>query len=312
MSAIITQPGAYTEVSAEDYHGNANLLPGPSLSSSGAKTILRHSPFHFWWSSAMNPDREEPEKPSLNIGKAAHDMILLADRWPDHYHVLPEGYSSGATKKFAEAIAEHEAAIESGMTILRAQDLAVVEHVVRRLKSNRLAMTVLSNGEPEVTLAWQDKSTGVWLRARPDFLPTSVMQGGKVAILPDLKFMAPTHCAPDGFSRAIASFGYHMSLAFYADGIKAVYGSAPTNFLLICVEKEAPWSVSLYEVPSEDIERGRFQNRQAIQLFADCLHADRWPSYADEPVQIGLPHWSRKQIDEGMMPPDASAFDEAA
>lgn len=310
---LITQPGAYTHIEAEDYHGNANLLPGPSLSSTGAKTILRQSPYHFWFNSPMNPNPvAEESKPTLNVGKAAHDRILLGHRWPEYYHVTPEGFSLGATKKFADEIAEYEQAVSLGKTILREQDLEVVNRAVDSLRANPLAMRVLSNGVPEVTLAWQDHATGVWLRARPDFLPNAFVNGGKVLILPDLKFMAPTHCSPDGFSKAISSFGYHMSLAFYADGLKAVYGRAPTNFLLIAVEKEAPWSVSLYEVPAEDIERGRFQNRQAINKFAECLHLDQWPSYADAPVQVGLPHWDRKRIDDGMMPPDASEFDEAA
>ncbi len=297
---LITAPGAYTHIDAEDYHRAANLLPGPSLSSSGAKTILAKSAYHFWFDSPLNPDRPpEQDKPNLNIGKAAHDRILLGERWPSQYHVLPEGFTSTATKKFAEAIAEAEAAREVGKVILRAQDMEVVERVVANLNASPLAMRVLSDGEPEVTLAWQDERTGVWLRARPDWLPNSIMAGGKVMILSDLKFMAPTHCSPDGFSRAIASFGYHQSLAFYADGIKAVYGRAPTNFLLVVVEKDAPWSVSLYEVPHEDIDRGRFLNRRAVQIFADCLQSGKWPSYADEPVQCPLPHWERKKIDEG-------------
>ncbi len=311
--SLITEPGAYTDIPAESYHGNANLLPAPSLSSTGAKTILRQSPYHFWFNSPMNPAPvEEVSLPSLNIGKAAHDRILLGDRWPVHYHVTPDGFSRGATKKFADEIAELEAAEEAGLTVLRWQDMQVVEHVVSRLQSNALAMKVLTNGIPEVTIAWQDAATSVWLRARPDFLPNSFLIGGKVLILPDLKFMAPSHCSPDGFSRAISSFGYHQSLAFYADGIKAVYGRTPTNFLLVCIEKDPPWSVSLYEVPGEDIERGRFLNRRAIVKFAECLSLDQWPSYADAPVQVGLPHWDRKKIDEGMTEPDASAFEEAA
>ncbi len=310
---LITEPGAYTHIDAEDYHGNANLLPGPSLSSTGAKTILRQSPYHFWFNSPLNPAPvEDASIPALNIGKAAHDKILLGERWPDHYHVTPEGFSRSATKKFAAEVAAYEAAEEAGLTILRWQDMQVVEHVVARLQSNALAMKVLTNGVPEVTIAWKDEATGVWLRARPDFLPNAFVTGGKLLILPDLKFMAPTNCSPDGFSRAVSNFGYHQSLAFYADGIKAVYGRAPTNYLLIAVEKDPPWSVSLYEVPAEDIERGRFQNRQAINKFAECLRLDRWPSYADEPVQVGLPHWDRRRIDEGMTPPDAAEFGEAA
>jgi hypothetical protein len=37
MNALITAPGAYPDIANEDYHRNANLLPAPSLSSSGAK-----------------------------------------------------------------------------------------------------------------------------------------------------------------------------------------------------------------------------------------------------------------------------------
>lgn len=184
---LITQAGAYTDIEAEDYHGNASLLPGPSLSSTGAKTILRQSPYHFWFNSPLNPNPvEEKDKANLNVGKAAHDMILLGHRWPEHYHVTPEGFSLGATKKFADEIVAYEEAASLGKTILRDQDMEIVNRVVASLKANPLAMRVLSNGVPEVTLAWQDKATGVWLRARPDFLPNAFATGGKLLILPDL------------------------------------------------------------------------------------------------------------------------------
>lgn len=312
---LITAPGAYTHIDAEDYHGNANLLPEPSLSSTGAKMILSQSPYHFWFQSPLNPEpMEREETQHFSIGKAAHDQILLQDRWPNFYHVLPEGFSAGATKKFAEQIAEADAARTAGKTILRHQDMQVVNRVVQSMRGNALAMKVLSDGEPEVTLAWKDERTGVWLRARPDWLPNSIMLGGsKVMILSDLKFMAGSQCDPRGFSRAVANFGYHQSLAFYGEGIKAVYGRAPTHYLLVAVEKDAPWSVSLYQVPSEDIDRGRFLNRKAIAIFADCLNSDRWPGYADEPLAVGLPQWARKQIDEADGPTQVeTAWGEAA
>ena len=37
---------------------------------------------------------------------------------------------------------------------------------------------------------------------------------------------------------------------------------------------------------------------RAIRRFAECLSADKWPGYADDVVQIGLPGWDRKTIDE--------------
>src|SRR3546814_11396395 len=103
----ITEPGAYPEIDIDDYHHNANLLPGPSLSASGAKTIINRSPLHFWAASPLNPNPpEREEKPHFAIGKMAHDFLLTPDRIADKYFVLPKGFNEKFTKKFAAEIEE--------------------------------------------------------------------------------------------------------------------------------------------------------------------------------------------------------------
>lgn len=308
---LIAEPGAYLEIATEDYHRNPALLPGPSLSSSGAKKLLAQSPLHFWFDSPLNPQRPpEEQKPHFNIGKAAHDMLLLSDRWPEFYYVTPDGFNASHHKKWAEEIAAYEAAIEAGKCILRYQDAETVRAVADAINRNDYATKALTNGVTEETIAWQDPRTGVWLRARPDFRPHSVTEQREVRIIADLKFVAPTHATPEGFRKAIANFGYHQSAAFYFDGIKAVFGQAPTHWLHIVVEKEPPYSVSLYELPAEDIERGRFLNRKAIDLFAECLKRDEWPGYADKPRAVGLPEWERRNIEN--FDADSLAFSAAA
>jgi len=295
---LITAPGAYADISSEDYHGNLHLLPAPSLSSTGAKRLLSQSPMHFWHDSPMNAKRPpEDNKPHFAIGKAAHDIILLEDRWPLHYHVLPEGFSRAKTKAMPDAIAEADEAEAAGLTILRAEDAETVRAVAEVIKSNPLAMASLTNGVAEETLVWQDSETGVWLRARPDFRPNSVAESRPTRIVSDLKFVAASHASPEGFARAIENFGYHQSAAFYAEGIKAIYGQYPTHWVHVVVEKDAPHCVALYELPGEDIDRGRLLNRKSIRIFADCLSAGKWPGYADEPRQVGLPGWARSRID---------------
>ena len=299
MSAIITEPGAYRDIPAEDYHGNANLLPAPSLSSTGAKLLLNKSPYHFWFQSPMNPDRvEQEEKAHFSVGKAAHDLILLSERWPEFYHVLPEGFARNKTKAMPEAIAAYEAAVSEKKCILTHDGAETVRQVAESIKRNPVAVTALTNGESETTLAWKDPETDVWLRARPDFMPAAARVGGDVIVVSDLKFVAGSHADPEGFKRAISNFGYHQSAAFYADGIKATFGHYPTHWLHVVVEKDAPYCTALYELPQEDIERGRWLNREAIRKFAECLNAGKWPGYADDPLPVGLPIWARKRIDD--------------
>lgn len=308
---LLTKPGAYEGISAQDYHRNPHLLPGPSLSSSGAKTLLAKSPLHFWHDSVLNPDRPpEADKPHFNLGKAAHDRILLSDNWPDQYFVTPEGFSRAKTKQMADAIEEADAALESGMTVLTWEQAQTVEACAVAIAKNELAVATLTNGVTEETLVWQDPVTGVWLRARPDFRPNSILEKRKTMVVSDLKFVAPTHADPEGFGKAIYNFGYHQSAAFYADGIKAIYGHYPTHWVHVVVEKEPPYAVSLYELPGEDIARGRMLNRRAIDLFARCLESGKWPAYADSPRQVGLPVWARMRIEE--TDPAAYAFAAAA
>ena len=287
-------PGAYpaAQVPIELYHGT-EICPAPSISSTGLKCIANKSPAHYWHGSTLNPYREpQAEKRHFAIGKAVHDLLLLSDRWSSFYYVLPEGFDRRQSKAQADDIAQADNAAASGRTLLKGDDAQLVFAMAAALRANPYATAALTNGEPEVTLIWQDKETGVYCRARPDFLPN------KRKIIPDLKTAADA--SPEAFARAIAAYGYHQTAAHYFEGIEAVYGERPTNWLHVVTEKAAPYLPALYELPAEDIERGKDLNRRALRLFADCLAADKWPGFADEPVQLGLPVWSRKSIDSAI------------
>jgi hypothetical protein len=284
----ITKPGAYSAdaVPIEAYHGN-EICPGPSISASGLKLIRAKSPLHYWHQSPLNPNRPaQPEKRHFAIGKAVHDVLLLGDRWPSAYHITPPGFSRAAKVQQAAAIAAADEAQSEGRTVLTSDDAATVRAMAASLRSNTFAAAALANGEPEVTLVWQDNETGVWCRARPDFLPY------KRKIIPDVKTAADG--SPAAFAKAIGNFGYHIAAAHYMAGIEAIYGERPTNWLHAVIETPAPHVVSLYELPPESIDVGEDERRRALRTFADCLAADRWPGYATDVMPVGLSSWALK------------------
>lgn len=305
--SLLTEPGAYTGISNADYHRAANLLPAPSLSSSGAKMILERSLYHFWANSPMNADRpaeEAEESEAKRIGKAAHDMLLLPESWTTGYYVMPEGFNSAHTSRFAMAIAERAAAQRRGMTILSFREWQTARRVVRSIEGDAGAFAALQAGQPEVTLVWQDQDTGVWLRARPDWLPNSIIAGRSdvARVVTDLKFMAGDNCHPDGWSRAVGRYGYHISAGFYDMGIEAIFGRGADAHIFLPVEKDYPHYVSLYQLPSADLARGKAQARIAINRFAEALQrgteAAAWPGYTADVEQVGLSPQYRKLIDE--------------
>ena len=77
--------GLFLDMPNEHYHGL------PVIGSTGLKKIKR-SPYHFWFDSPLNPEREA-KKPSiaLRIGSAWHCAVFEPVRFDECYGVWPEG-----------------------------------------------------------------------------------------------------------------------------------------------------------------------------------------------------------------------------
>lgn len=303
---LITEPGAYLGFPMDLYHGNAECCAGPSISSTGLKLLSADkgkrskgkTPLHFWHASHLNPNRRPVDTDALRMGRAFHDALLQPELWATLYHRLPEGYDRRA-KAWADAKEAEAAALDEGLCIMSAEEAAMTDAMVDAARADPLFAALLGKGEPEVTLAWQDKETGIWCRARPDFMLANRAFALNVKTDADASY--------DGFSASIGKYGYAQSAALELDGYEAVFGEVPRAFIHPVVEKPAKgkWqpgdliATAVWRLPAEDIERGRWLNRRALRLFADCLSADRWPGYTPDPEQCGMPGWLRKLIDDG-------------
>src|SRR5690606_20635646 len=238
----------------------------------------------------LNPSRRPVEQTdALRIGAAFHDLLLLPDEFSDRYHVTPAGFSRAQTVKQAGEIAAYEQAIAEGLTILSDAEIKQITAMVSAIREHPNANAILSSGVAEMTLAWKDEETGVWLRCRPDWIAF----GRPIGI--NVKSTADASHA--GFQSDVTKYRYAQSAALEIDGlhiladhIKALFPKfvPPTHYLHPTVEKPGKdWRpgdylpVALWELPAEDIEYGRALNRRAIRLFAECLSADQWPGYAD-------------------------------
>jgi hypothetical protein len=271
MTVLITEPGTYPDVTAEEYH-DGEICDSPSISSSGVKLITRKSPRHYWHQSNLNPDRPvKPEKQHLALGKALHDMLLLQGRVETHYHVLPAGFNAAHSQKWAEAIDARDYAVSKGKTVLTKASFDLMNGMAESVSQNELACALLTAGTPEMTLAARDPLTGVWMRAKPDVLPHTM------EIIPDVKTAADA--SQDVFERAATRFGYFESAAFYLDVIEALHGEAPRKFVLITIEKEPPFEVVIDHLDDMDVNFARMRNRAALNKFADCLKTGNWYGY---------------------------------
>jgi hypothetical protein len=103
--------------------------------------------------------------------------------------------------------------------------------------------------------------------------------------------------APEDFSRAVYTLGYHIQAAFYLEAA-AVAGLPADDFYIIAAESSAPYEAALYKVDHAAIEIGRRELARLKAIHARFQESQTWPGYSPEPQAISLPPWiMRKEIE---------------
>lgn len=270
------KPGVFRGMKAADYHAI------DAFSNSFAGHMLR-SPMH-----AQEYRRNPPEPtPSMVLGTAV-DAILF-DRL-DEIAVAPEcdRRTTIGKEKWASFVAS-----SAGRQVVKAEQYEAATAMAKNVREHPAAASILSklkSADMQVAVVWRDEETGILCKGLLDMLAASR------GLLGDLKSTADA--GPSEFPKSIFNFGYARQGAMYAEGL-AANGVTIEDFAIIAVENEAPYAVAVYRLRDEDLLRGLGQFRKAINLYAECVRTGEWRGYSDEIMDISLPQWAARQLDQG-------------
>lgn len=287
----ISNPGIYRDLPIDRYH--SDIAIGPSISSSGLRVIDGQSPAHYWIHSPYNPERIEQESnAAFDFGKAAHTLLMGEGKFKESF--MLKAYPDFRTN---EAKAWRNAQIAAGKVIISEDDLANISGIAKSMERCPEIKAGLFDGLVEHSIFWQDPKTGVWLKSRPDVIPSSD------GVLVDLK--TTTDASPRKVDKSILDYGYPSQGALAAWGMRAAAGIKIEHFVLVFVEKTPPWAVSIVEVDARWMDIGGKQIRRAIRIFAECMKTGDWPFYGP-PRTAYAPDWLEKQMDmeeaSGLLP----------
>lgn len=279
----ISKPGIYRGVPNRVYHGP--LTVEPSVSRSGLWKLFNKSPRHFWHESYLNPDRPpEDEAEALVLGRAAHHVLLGEGAFREHFIVRPETYPEGVeygdpiphSAKLKpwngnatwckEWLADHK---DDPRGILKPDHIETIKGMAGGLSRDHMVQRGALQGLVEHTLVYRDEETGVWIKTRPDVIPTT---DDDVA---DLKTCADI--SDEGLEKAIGRDGLFLQGAMTALSWRHVLGRELGAFNFVFVEKAAPYCVRTRELSRSEIELGITTFRTAVRLFAQCVANDDWP-----------------------------------
>lgn len=285
----ISKPGVYAGVPMEAYHG-ADLCAGPSISSSGLRTIFNDCPMVYWVESPLNPNRIPPEeKDAFDLGRAAHHLLLGEEAFSRYFAIEPATYpdpKTGEAKKwnnnatFCIDWTEHVEEGE-GRTILKGKQLDQIRGMAglmpwqKDLEDSGLANSAVVragalSGLVEHTIIAQDPETGIWLKSRPDCIPLGSTEFND--------FKTTTEVSYEALQRTIGDFRYDMQAVLASICLEQAAGFPFSSFAFIFAMKKAPHAVEVVELKAEDLEEAAKDLRVAIRTFAHCLDTGRWPA----------------------------------
>jgi hypothetical protein len=222
----ISKPGMYRDIDIETYHGQV-ICAGPSVSSSGLRRCLEvngGSPAHFYCEWSGNPSRvEAAEKTHFVIGRALHHLMLGQPFFAKSFIIRPEElphYKTGELRAWHGNNTECKEWLAktalSGKTVLTPDMIETIKGMSVELGKHPLVMQGILNGKIERSIVWQDKKTGLFVKVRPDAIPTD---SGDVA---DLK-SCNSVCWID-LMRSITDFAYHQQAALVRTAYREVLG----------------------------------------------------------------------------------------
>lgn len=263
-------------------------------------TKLRQSPAHL----KAYLDEPTPDARHFAVGRATHTAVLEPQHFDTHYIVSAR---CTATKKgdglrctndgIVYANGEwfcgvHGKGINSnvGEKIVLPSDehraiLSMRDAIARHPRASKL---LTGQGENELSATWTQD--GVLCKSRPDRFSPLIAGGALV----DVK--STRDASPRAFERAIYEYGYHRQGAHYLNGAKAC-GLQVQHFVIIAVEKEAPFAVAIYRLSEADLDAGDAQLRPLIAKYGECVAKNEWPGYSTDIIDTHLPDYAWSQID---------------
>lgn len=264
-------------LTADEYHGQP--CDGPSVSRSNLWTLWKKSPAHMFDAWSGNPNAaSHDETEALIFGRCAHLLVTNEERFGKEFIVSE--YADFRSKEAQLWKAAQGAAGKTVITHKMADTLTAMANVAS--KDQRLRR-LLKHGEGEMSYLFKDHATGIWLKAKPDWVPSG---SG-----PILDYKTSVDASPEAFDRAALSYGYHVQAALGLNALQAVANDSRIGFVNIIQEKTRPYCIELVSFEPDEIKWGEAILRKSLDRLAKCLERSEWPGYSKGVRALRRPHF---------------------
>ena len=267
------------EMTNEEYHSNVNRISKSGLD------LISKSPAHYY-AKYLDPNREIMQPtPAMRMGSITHSYILEPKQFSNNYVIAPEINKRTNDGKAAWAAFEQA---NAGKTIISVDEFDLVQRMRDAVMAHPAAAMFLQSGRAEQVFHFNEQSTGVACKIKPDFLSENT------EFIVDLK--TTSDASSSEFGRSAYNHRYHVQGAFYGDGFYYSTRQSLKGFVFIAVEKEPPFAVAVYYLDQQAIELGREAYLRDLAVYKRCIETNTWPAYGHEVTPLMIPSWAFKKV----------------
>lgn len=247
-------------LSNEQYHSS------PGISSTHLKTLYKYSPYYY--NRIWPLEKKLKPKDALVFGNFVHTFILEPDKLHDEFEQIPQGLSR-ATKTFKEM---DKAAKEKGKQMIKYEDWVLAEMMARGFEGEPAAVQMRDASIIESSYFWSDNETSELLKTRADM------------ILQDIIIDLKTCSDIDQFQMDMSHWNYDLQGGHYTE---TPLESGPAQiFILVAVEKKAPFRCRVYEFQGATLQAGKGKFRDSLDTLHQCKLNNEWPTYSGGVIQV--------------------------
>lgn len=242
-----------------DYHSSSGV-------SRSALMEFKRSPFHYWnrYHSGLS-DSSDSSTAAMVMGNLVHTMVLEPHKFDEDFVMRPDmdrrtNAGKMAFNQFTMTLA--------GRQSVTYDQVQVADAIQKSVLAQPMCEALLTGCKIERSIYFTHKATGIQCKVRPDAWNNGIVIDLKTTN--DASFRA--------FQSSAFKYGYFLQAGMIHQGLESL-GLSLEKFIFMAVEKEKPHAVALYVLDEEAIDYGVCRFNTLMEHYAECLKADRWPSF---------------------------------
>lgn len=257
------------EITNEEYHSSAGY-------SKSALMTFKQSPITFYNEYILSK-KEDKKSDDMLLGTLVHALTLEPELLESKYHVY-EHISRAKNDGKAQA-KELEQVEKQGITLVKKSIFDEAKLISMCIWENKIARDIIEQAQVEQSIYWQDETTGLLFKSRPDLLSSKI--SGDVKTCKDISAY--------NFSKSCLDWGYFLQAGMAKLAMQA-HGMDFERFVFICVSKTEPYEVINYVLDEQAIEYGINQFKYLSVKLAEELEKNDWLRPRVETLSV--PRWA--------------------